>query len=540
MSLLVFCFLLIAIFILFDTTVFAGEDEVMIVPNSKSMNDKLNEDDDGDDNYLSSKNKIPADLFEEVTEEDTYTYNVDLTNLNLYNLVSLQDADIRCHVRGSIWIGGTLTGSQYVDDGSLDGVSPSNSYVYTNQSSIYFKSRTNQQSQDAYYLLSAQSVIDTTEYWRSILNALPKDSETIKYISPDENGYVDLKCWDYQASGGDNAVTNIPVLYWTDATKIDMGGLAGHLVAPYADIYITYCNHCGSIVGKNITTDGESHLNYWTPVIETEIETEPITEIETETESESETETEFESETESWTESETEEVTESEYESETELVVETETELLTESETELETETETELESETEPVIESESETETESESESEQTTETETETEYETELITESEKITETEIQTEHITELVTEKQTEKQSEKVTEKQNKPSLPASPSKPAQTEKTIEKQTEKVTEKQTETPSGGVLGASRGRENQSETDKTYKLETRKKKKAGVNGVVRETESPGLFQSIGSIFVPKTGDSTPLMKWLAVLGISIIVILILVYAIKNRY
>ena len=33
----------------------------MIVPNSKSMNDKSDKDDD-DDNYLSSKNKIPAEV----------------------------------------------------------------------------------------------------------------------------------------------------------------------------------------------------------------------------------------------------------------------------------------------------------------------------------------------------------------------------------------------------------------------------------------------------------------------------------------------
>ena len=257
----------------------------MIIPNNK--NEIFN-----DDPYLPSETLPPSqikNLIEEI-EEDTYTYNIDIYNLNAYNLVSLENANIRCHVRGSIWIGGTLTGSQYIDDGSLNGESASNSYVYENQSTIYFKSRTTQQSQDAYYKLAAQSVIDTTNYWQNILSILPKNSEYIKYVEPDENGYVDIKYWDYQSPGADTAISSIPILYWTDATKVDMGGLAGHLVAPYADIYITYCDHCGSIVGKTITTDGESHLNYWIPTIETEteIETEPVTE-ETETEAFTET-----------------------------------------------------------------------------------------------------------------------------------------------------------------------------------------------------------------------------------------------------------
>lgn len=233
--------------------------------------------------YLPSETLPPSqikNLIEEMEEieEEVCTYNIDLYNLNKYNLVSLENANIRCHVRGSIWIGGTLIGSQYIDDGSLNGESLSNSYIYENQSTIYFKSRTTQQSQDAYYKLAAQSVIDTTNYWKNILSILPKNSEYIKYVEPDANGYVDIRYWDYQCPGADTSISTIPILYWTDATKVDMGGLAGHLIAPFADIYITYCNHCGSIVGKTITTDGESHLNYWVPTIE------PKTELITETE----------------------------------------------------------------------------------------------------------------------------------------------------------------------------------------------------------------------------------------------------------------
>ena len=46
-----------------------------------------------------------------------------------------------------------------------------------------------------------------------------------------------------------------------------MGGLAGHLIAPFADINITWCNHGGTIIGWNITTHGEAHINYWEPKI---------------------------------------------------------------------------------------------------------------------------------------------------------------------------------------------------------------------------------------------------------------------------------
>ena len=318
--------------------------------------------------YLPSETLPPSQIknlieeMEEKIEEEVCTYNIDLYNLNKYNLVSLENANIRCHVRGSIWVGGVLIGSQYVDDGSLNGESLSNSYIYENQSTIYFKSRTTQQSQDAYYKLAAQSVIDTTNYWKNILSILPKNSEYIKYVKPDENGYVDVRYWDYQCLGADTSISTIPVLYWTDATKIDMGGLAGHLIAPYADIYITYCNHCGSIVGKTITTDGESHLNYWIPIIETEIETElitetePIIEIETETKVETETELIIETETESELESETELITENETEKITEIITESE------SESEQKKETKSLTEKQTEKIIKKSTEKQTEAE----------------------------------------------------------------------------------------------------------------------------------------------------------------------------------
>ena len=257
-----------------------------------------------------------------------------------------------------------------------------------------------------------------------------------------------------------------------------MGGLAGHLIAPYADIYITYCNHCGSIVGKTITTDGESHLNYWTPTIETETEketeliteTEPITE--TETESITETETEVETETESMTESESEE---------TESIIETESEKITETESE-------------------------------------EIETENESELVTETETENETESESEKITEIITESESELESERKKE----------------TEPFTEKQTEKSTEKQTETETNKeVLGISKDPK-KIQPDEIYEPETNEKKKSKVNGISRKTESVGLFENLKPISIPKTGDTAPIKILIFIFSLSAIIIICIIF------
>lgn len=218
-------------------------------------------------------------------------YTVDIDNLYKYNLIALQDADINCHIRGSIYVGGTLTGSQFIDDGALNGKAASDSYVFNNKSNLSFKARTTEQSKDAYKTLTKQAVQDSIEYWTTILQAFPQESTEFIYIEPDNKGFVDLKKWDYHANGSDEFKQQIPTVYWTNATSVEMGGLAGHLIAPYADIKIVSCNHCGSIVGRTISTDGESHINYYIPKIkgdedipstEEEITTEEKEEITTE------------------------------------------------------------------------------------------------------------------------------------------------------------------------------------------------------------------------------------------------------------------
>ena len=214
-----------------------------------------------------NENEDPSSQQEPTVEHNIveYDYDINLNNLYLYNIVALNDANINSHIRGSLWVGGTLMGSQYVDDGSISGNAASDSYIYNNMSQIYFKSRTSQQDLEYFFLLTYKSVEATRNYWIDLMQDLPNGDDKFIYLVPDENGYVDARLWQYQANGSDEEMHTIKKVYWTNATSIDVGGLDGHLIAPYADVTIVSSNNCGSIVGWNINADGESHINYYTP-----------------------------------------------------------------------------------------------------------------------------------------------------------------------------------------------------------------------------------------------------------------------------------
>ena len=220
---------------------------------------------DNEDLFLASY-YIPDALPDETIQE--YDYKIKLSNVSNYSIVALNNAYIDAHIRGSLWVGGTLTSNDWcgTDDGSISGAPSGNeSYIYNNESSMYFQGRTENQSPDAYKILSFSAVESTRNYWQSF--NFPNDGEEWIYVEPDANGYVNLCNWDYQNDGSDESTMSINKVYWTDAKKVDMGGLAGHLFAPFADIDITWCNHRGAIVGWNITTHGEAHVNYWKPEI---------------------------------------------------------------------------------------------------------------------------------------------------------------------------------------------------------------------------------------------------------------------------------
>jgi len=223
-------------------------------------------------NELQANNlEIPEEQEVEIPDlPKEYNFNIELSNLTGYSIIALNNAFIDSHIRGSLWIGNTLTSNEWCgsDDGSINHIpSGTESYIYNNESSMYFQGRTENQSKDAYKKLSAAAVETTKDYWTNIINSLPNDEEQWIYVKPDENGYVNLTKWDYQTQGSDESQESIEKIYWTNASKVDMGGLAGHLIAPFAEIDITWCNHRGAIVGWNITTHGEAHINYWTPEI---------------------------------------------------------------------------------------------------------------------------------------------------------------------------------------------------------------------------------------------------------------------------------
>ena len=102
---------------------------------------------------------------------EEYDYTIDLSNLFKYSIVALNNATLNGHTRGSIWVGGELTGGEwkFVDDGSLGGNSPSDSYVAVNKSHIQFKGRTSQQSETAYKGLTANAVSTTKGYWNNLI-----------------------------------------------------------------------------------------------------------------------------------------------------------------------------------------------------------------------------------------------------------------------------------------------------------------------------------------------------------------------------------
>ena len=201
--------------------------------------------------------------------KDNYTINA--SNLSKFSIVALNNANLTGHIRGSIWIGGTLQGNCNVDDGSINHSGAGTSYVYNNQSTIAFKSRTSEQSQLVYHGLTDSAVTTTKDYWNNLITNLGSNGTTCIYIEPDDNGHADIIGWElpdgqYTANGSDEIEHVFNIVYWTDATSVTVAGTKGFIIAPKADVFVQSSNMCGSIVGKNITMSyAEIHINYTNP-----------------------------------------------------------------------------------------------------------------------------------------------------------------------------------------------------------------------------------------------------------------------------------
>ena len=115
----------------------------------------------------------------------TSDFTPNLSNLNQFNIVALNNFLQQGHVRGSVWVGGTMTGGPYmfVDDGSIGGSGAHTSYVYNNQSEVQFKGRTSEQSLTAYMGLTDTAVTANANYWYSVYNSLGDNGETCIYDS---------------------------------------------------------------------------------------------------------------------------------------------------------------------------------------------------------------------------------------------------------------------------------------------------------------------------------------------------------------------
>lgn len=211
----------------------------------------------------------------EPTKPDGSNYPT-LANMSQYSYIVLGNMNTNNHSRGSLFVGGTLTGTGSVDDGSVKGVaSGSYSMIYDNQTSMSFLGRTPQQSTEAYIQISANDVNGAKGYWswENISGLLPSGDSNYKYIRPDSDGFADMNAFGSNPNGvasggcqggsGDECHSSYPMTYYTDATSVYTRGIAGNIIAPNATVTVQWCNFHGTIVAKNVVVDGaEAHINY--------------------------------------------------------------------------------------------------------------------------------------------------------------------------------------------------------------------------------------------------------------------------------------
>ena len=159
-----------------------------------------------------------------------YNYQVTLNNLYLYNIVALNNAEVKQHTYGSVFTCGVLSGNQPIDG--------SDNYVYNNNSTI-----------SNYKLLNYDSIETNRNYWSKLIEDLVYGDESFIYLEPDENGQVSL-------SQDNNSVERV---FYTNASVVNASSFSGHLIAPFADVYIGAGSYYGAVIGWNVYCEGEGH-----------------------------------------------------------------------------------------------------------------------------------------------------------------------------------------------------------------------------------------------------------------------------------------
>lgn len=203
----------------------------------------------------------------------TSDFTPNLSNLNQFNIVALNNFLQQGHVRGSVWVGGTMTGGPYmfVDDGSIGGSGAHTSYVYNNQSEVQFKGRTSEQSLTAYMGLTDAAVTANANYWYSVYNSLGDNGETCIYVPASADGTAYIHGGDgfprYICEGSDESAGSSNITYWTDAAVVDVMDICGFIISPSSNIILRGNNRV-SVVGNSVAMSwAEIHINSGTPTI---------------------------------------------------------------------------------------------------------------------------------------------------------------------------------------------------------------------------------------------------------------------------------
>ncbi|MGN0376947.1 MAG: hypothetical protein ACI4ED_04860, partial [Suilimivivens sp.] len=219
---------------------------------------------------------------------------VNIDNASNYNIIALNDCYNNGHINGSIYVGGTYTGNQFVDDDACDADgNHSNSYINDNQSTTSFKSYTDskEQAQDSYIQLSDEDVSNTEQYWKQYTQLVldicekgytPNAPSNVTIVDLGKLNVYDF--WKYGITIGSDGSYILNQNYTSgrygevlssNASKvmfvtneectINVSGLTGIVLAPNANINITTNREgefAGTVIGKNVTNSfgAEGHL----------------------------------------------------------------------------------------------------------------------------------------------------------------------------------------------------------------------------------------------------------------------------------------
>ena len=130
---------------------------------------------------LTEQPATPTDLdpVPPIIEIQTSDFAPSLSNMRQFSIIALNDFTQQGHVRGSVWVGGIMTGGPWM---FVDDAAGASSYVYNNQSEVQFKGRTAEQGLDSYTALSDTAVTNAKNYWWTVYRNLGNNETTCIYV----------------------------------------------------------------------------------------------------------------------------------------------------------------------------------------------------------------------------------------------------------------------------------------------------------------------------------------------------------------------